>query len=296
VLTLQQRVIENTRFDLGGFVYQHMDTSNQASNTLVAVSNLTFYRGDRLIFDNISLQFQRGKITAIMGPSGTGKTTLLKLIGGQLQPQRGEVFVNGQNVHQLPRAQLFELRKKMGMLFQSGALLTDMSVFDNVAFPLREHTHLPESMIRSLVLMKLQAIGLRGARDLMPNELSGGMARRVALARAIALDPMMIMYDEPFTGQDPISLGVLLHLIKSLNAALGLTSIVVSHDVRETMTIADMVYVIADGKVIDSGPPAQLEQSQSAWVQQFINGAMDGPVHFHYPATDYADDLLSYSA
>ena len=198
-----------------------MDNSNQSSNSIVVINNLTFYRGDRLIFDNISLQFERAKITAIMGPSGTGKTTLLKLIGGQLQPKRGEISVNGQNIQQLKRAQLFELRKKMGMLFQSGALLTDMSVFDNVAFPLREHTHLPESMIRTLVLMKLQAIGLRGAKNLMPSELSGGMARRVALARAIVLDPMMIMYDEPFTGQDPISKGVLLHLIKSLNTTLG---------------------------------------------------------------------------
>lgn len=271
-----------------------MDTEHQAPTPLVAVKNLSFYRGDRLIFDNVSLQFQRGHITAIMGPSGTGKTTLLKLIGGQLQPDRGEIFVNNQNVHRLPRAQLFELRKKMGMLFQSGALLTDMSVFDNVAFPLREHTQLPESMIRTLVLMKLQAIGLRGAKDLMPSELSGGMARRVALARAIALDPMMIMYDEPFTGQDPISLGVLLHLIKSLNSALHLTSIIVSHDVRETMTIADYLYIVADGKVVDHGTPTQIKQSASAWVQQFIQGAMDGPVHFHYPASDYAGDLLSY--
>lgn len=273
-----------------------MESNNQVNDTLVIVEHLTFHRGDRLIFDDISLQFQRGKITAIMGPSGTGKTTLLKLIGGQLQPNQGQIVVNGQNVHKLQRAQLFELRKKMGMLFQSGALLTDMSVFDNVAFPLREHTQLPESLIRSLVLMKLQAIGLRGARNLMPNELSGGMARRVALARAIVLDPMMIMYDEPFTGQDPISLGVLLHLIKSLNMALGLTSIVVSHDVREILAIADYIYVIADGKVVDHGSPTGLKQSQSDWVQQFILGAMDGPVHFHYPAKNYADDLLSYSA
>jgi phospholipid/cholesterol/gamma-HCH transport system ATP-binding protein len=276
-------------------LFQRMDIRHQSSNTIVAINNLTFYRGDRLIFDDISLRFQRAKITAIMGPSGTGKTTLLKLIGGQLQPNHGEVVVDGQNVQQLNRAQLFELRKKMGMLFQSGALLTDMSVYDNVAFPLREHTHLSESMIRSLVLMKLQAIGLRGARDLMPSELSGGMARRVALARAIALDPMMIMYDEPFTGQDPISLGVLLHLIKSLNATLGLTSIIVSHDVREILTIADYIYVVSDGKVIDHGSSLQIQQSESLWVQQFIKGAMDGPVHFHYPAPDYMDDLLSYA-
>lgn len=273
-----------------------MDSRNQPNTPLVTVNNLTFYRGDRLIFDHISMQFQRGHITAIMGPSGTGKTTLLKLIGGQLTPMYGEVFVDNQNVHALPRTQLFELRKKMGMLFQSGALLTDMSVFDNVAFPLREHTQLPESMIRTLVLMKLHAVGLRGARDLMPSELSGGMARRVALARAIALDPMMIMYDEPFTGQDPISLGALLHLIKSLNTTLNLTSIIVSHDVRETMTIADYLYIMAGGRVIDHGTPAQIERSSSAWVQQFIQGKMDGPVHFHYPASDYANDLLSYDA
>jgi phospholipid/cholesterol/gamma-HCH transport system ATP-binding protein len=228
-----------------------------------------------------------------MGPSGTGKTTLLKLIGGQLFPEQGTVIVDDNNVHQLRRSELYNLRKRMGMLFQSGALLTDMSVFDNVAFPLREHTHLPESMIRTLVLMKLQAVGLRGARDLMPNELSGGMARRVALARAIALDPMMIMYDEPFTGQDPISKGALVHLIKSLNTILGLTSIIVSHDVQETAAIADYIYVISEGKVVGRGTPKEIEQSDSDWVQQFMTGTADGPVHFHYPAKDYVDDLLS---
>lgn len=270
-----------------------MDNSDSPQNTLVSVRNLTFSRGNKKIFDNISLDFKRGKITAIMGPSGTGKTTLLKLIGGQLFPEQGVVTVDGQNVHRLRRADLYELRKRMGMLFQSGALLTDMSVYDNVAFPLREHTHLTESMIRSLVLMKLQAVGLRGAHALMPNELSGGMARRVALARAIALDPMMILYDEPFTGQDPISMGVLVLLIKALNETLGLTSIIVSHDVHETAQIADYIYVIADGKVVDHGTPAQIEQSSSEWVQQFMKGAADGPVHFHYPAKDYVDDLLS---
>ena len=304
MLTLRQLVIENTRFNLNSTVFRfnnatsfplNMDISNKSNDTLVAINQLTFYRGDRLIFDNISLQLQRGKITAIMGPSGTGKTTLLKLIGGQLSPKQGSVVVDGHNVHQIERTQLYQLRKKMGMLFQSGALLTDMSVYDNVAFPLREHTHLSESMIRSLVLMKLQAVGLRGARDLMPSELSGGMARRVALARAIVLDPMMIMYDEPFTGQDPISLGVLLHLIKSLNTTLGLTSIIVSHDVRETSDIADYIYIIDNGKIIDHGTPTQIQQSESEWVQQFINGDMDGPVHFHYPAPDYVDDLLSYA-
>ncbi len=272
-----------------------MENSHNVSHNLVSVHNLSFYHGQRKIFDNISMNFERGKITAIMGPSGTGKTTLLKLIGGQLVPSNGKVIVDGQNVQQLTRTQLYELRKKMGMLFQSGALLTDLNVYDNVAFPLREHTHLPESMIRTLVLMKLQAIGLRGARNLMPNELSGGMARRVALARAIALDPLMIMYDEPFTGQDPISLGVLLHLIKALNTTLGLTSIIVSHDVHETSAIADYIYVISDGKVVDQGTPQDIKHSDSDWVQQFMNGDADGPVHFHYPAPDYVDDLLSYS-
>lgn len=270
-----------------------MENSVSSQNPLVSVRNLSFSRGDRKIFDDISLDIQRGKITAIMGPSGTGKTTLLKLIGGQLAPDAGTVEVDGRNVHRLRRAELYELRKRMGMLFQSGALLTDMSVYDNVAFPLREHTHLPESMIRTLVLMKLQAVGLRGARNLMPNELSGGMARRIALARAIALDPMMIMYDEPFTGQDPISMGALVHLIKSLNTTLNLTSIIVSHDVQETSAIADYIYLISGGKVVGQGTPSEIAASESPWVQQFMNGSADGPVHFHYPAKDYLDDLLS---
>ncbi|WP_027160147.1 ABC transporter ATP-binding protein [Methylobacter luteus] len=269
-----------------------MDNSVSSQNSLVSVHNLSFSRGNKKIFDDISLEFERGKITAIMGPSGTGKTTLLKLIGGQLFPSQGSVTVDGQNVHRLRRSELYNLRKRMGMLFQSGALLTDMNVYDNVAFPLREHTHLPESMIRTLVLMKLQAVGLRGARNMMPNELSGGMARRIALARAIALDPMMIMYDEPFTGQDPISMGALVHLIKSLNNTLGLTSIIVSHDVHETAAIADYIYVLSEGKIIGEGTPKEIQQSKSEWVQQFMTGAADGPVHFHYPATDYVDDLL----
>jgi phospholipid/cholesterol/gamma-HCH transport system ATP-binding protein len=270
-----------------------MENSVSSQNSLVSVQNLSFYRGNKKIFDDISLEFERGKVTAIMGPSGTGKTTLLKLIGGQLFPKQGSVTVDGNNVHRLRRSELYNLRKRIGMLFQSGALLTDMNVFDNVAFPLREHTHLPESMIRTLVLMKLQAVGLRGARNLMPNELSGGMARRIALARAIALDPMMIMYDEPFTGQDPISKGALVQLIKSLNNILGLTSIIVSHDVQETAAIADYIYVISEGKVVGQGTPKEIEQSESEWVQQFMTGAADGPVHFHYPAKDYVDDLLS---
>lgn len=270
-----------------------MPTSTSPENNIVTVKNLTFSRGPKKIFDDISLDIRRGKITAIMGPSGTGKTTLLKLIGGQLQPDAGQVHFDGQNVHQLKTADLYKLRKRMGMLFQSGALLTDMSVYDNVAFPLREHTQLPESMIRTLVLMKLHAVGLRGARDLLPNELSGGMARRVALARAIALDPLMILYDEPFTGQDPISMGALVHLIQALNNILGLTSIIVSHDVQETAMIADYIYVLSGGKIVGEGTPKQLERSDSEWVQQFMNGNADGPVHFHYPANNYLDDLLA---
>lgn len=270
-----------------------MSADRRTQNSLVSVRGLSFSRGDNPIFTDVSMDFERGKVTAIMGPSGTGKTTLLKLIGGQLQPSQGTIIVDGNDVHRLRRKDLFDLRKRIGMLFQSGALLTDMNVYDNVAFPLREHTKLPESMIRSLVLMKLQAVGLRGARELMPNELSGGMARRVALARAIALDPMMIMYDEPFTGQDPISKGVLVHLIKSLNVTLGLTTIIVSHDVSETAAIADYIYVVSGGKVIGEGTPAEIKHSDSDWVQQFMEGSVDGPVHFHYPARDMHDDLLS---
>ncbi|MFT6624373.1 MAG: phospholipid/cholesterol/gamma-HCH transport system ATP-binding protein [Cycloclasticus sp.] len=259
---------------------------------LIKIRNVHFSRGSKLIFDGIDMDIQRGKVTVIMGPSGTGKTTLLKIIGGQLRPSSGSVEVDGENVHKLTHRQLYQLRKRMGMLFQSGALLTDISVFENVAFPLREHTDLPEPMIRHLVLMKLQAVGLRGARDLMPSELSGGMARRVALARAIALDPMMIMYDEPFTGQDPISMGILVKLIKLLNDALDLTSIVVSHDVREACAIADYIYLVSGGKVIEHGSPEQLANSDSEWSQQFMQGLADGPVPFHYAAKDYAKDLL----
>jgi phospholipid/cholesterol/gamma-HCH transport system ATP-binding protein len=257
------------------------------------VRGLRFSRGERAIFDGVDLDLERGKVTAIMGPSGTGKTTLLRLIGGQLRPDAGTVLVDGQDVHRLSRERLFALRKRIGMLFQSGALLTDLSVFDNVAFPLREHTALPESMVRDLVLMKLEAVGLRGARHLMPAELSGGMARRVALARAIALDPMIVLYDEPFTGQDPISMGVLLQLIRKLNDTLRLTSVVVSHDVAETARIADYVYVISEGRVVGEGTPAALGKSSSPYVQQFLGGLADGPVPFHYPALGYVEDLLS---
>jgi len=259
---------------------------------LVKIRGLRFSRGDRVIFDGVDIDIPRGKITAIMGPSGTGKTTLLKLIGGQLRPHAGSIEVDGENIHGLNTGDLYRLRMRMGMLFQSGALLTDISVFDNVAYPLREHTRLPESVIRKLVLLKLEAVGLRGARDLMPSELSGGMARRVALARAIALDPMMIMYDEPFTGQDPISMGVLVKLIRALNDASRLSSIIVSHDVQETAAIADLIYVISDGRVVDHGPPAYLMDSATEWTGQFMHGLADGPVPFHYPAPDLVPDLL----
>ncbi len=266
---------------------------SQHDNTapLVEVRELCFGYGRRLIFDHIDLDIPRGKVTAIMGPSGTGKTTLLRLIGGQIRPASGSIRFDGVDVHQQSRSGLYDLRKRMGMLFQNGALLTDLSVFENVAFPLREHTQLPESMIRDLVLMKLEAVGLRGARDLAVDELSGGMARRVALARAIALDPEMVMYDEPFTGQDPISLGVLARLIRTLNQALGLTSIVVSHDVAELLSIADQVCVLSGSKVIAQGTPDQVRQSVDTRARQFLDGQPDGPVAFHYPAPPLAQDF-----
>jgi phospholipid/cholesterol/gamma-HCH transport system ATP-binding protein len=260
---------------------------------LIEIRDLHFARGRRKIFDGVDIQIPRGRVTAIMGPSGSGKTTLLKLIGGQLRPDRGQILVDGLDVHALSHAELYRLRKRMGMLFQTGALLTDLSVFDNVAFPLREHTRLTERMITDLVLMKLEAVGLRGARDLMPSQLSGGMARRVALARAIALDPMMIMYDEPFTGQDPISMGVLVQLIRRLNENLTITSIIVSHDVAETGSISDYVYLIADGKIVGQGSAIELLESDSRWVQQFMSGAPDGPVPFHYPAPDFLEELMA---
>ena len=244
---------------------------------VVKIRGLRFSRGARLIFDGVDMDIFPGKITAIMGPSGTGKTTLLKLIAGQLKPERGTVEVFGRPVHRLRRGALYALRRRMGMLFQSGALLTDMTVFDNVAFPLREHTGLSEPLIRHLVLLKLNAVGLRNARDLMPAQLSGGMARRVALARAIALDPDMVLYDEPFTGQDPISMGILVRLIRNLNTVLGVCGIVVSHDVAETLSIADYAYVIAAGKVIAADAPAALAASKDPWIRQFLDGS-DNPV------------------
>ncbi len=259
---------------------------------IVEIRNMTFTRGTRQIFDDISLKIPRGRITAIMGPSGTGKTTLLKLIGGQLNPDSGQILLDDQNIPTLNRRDLFIVRERMGMLFQSGALFTDMNVFDNVAFPIRVHTDLPEEMIRDVVLMKLQAVGLRGATALMPSELSGGMARRVALARAISLDPDIVMYDEPFTGQDPIAMGVLVNLIKKLNQALGHTSIIVSHDIQETLSIADYIYVLSDGKVIAEGTPEVLKQQDSEQVRQFVDGLPDGPVPFHYPAPQLMEELM----
>lgn len=226
-----------------------------------------------------------------MGPSGCGKTTLLRLIGAQLAPDAGTITVQGKDIATLSNNELFNMRRHMGMLFQSGALFTDLTVYENVAFPLREHTTLPESMIHDLVLMKLHAVGLRGAHGLMPSELSGGMARRVALARAIALDPDFIMYDEPFTGQDPISMGVLVKLVRMLNDALGITSILVSHDIHETISIADNVFLVSNGKVVGAGSPKELAASNDPWVRQFMQGLPDGPVPFHYPTRGYADDL-----
>lgn len=263
------------------------------SDKLVKVENLYFNRGDKVIFSGVNLSLRKGKITALLGPSGTGKTTLLHLLGGQLQPKSGSVQVFGQEVPDLGRNELFKLRSRMGVLFQSGALFTDMSVYENVAFPLRVHTSLPASMIRDLVLIKLEAVGLRGARNLMPAELSGGMARRVALARAIALDPELLMYDEPFAGQDPISMGVLVQLVKRLNQALGLTSVIVSHDLKETLSIADYAYILADGKVVAEGTPAELAASSKEEVLQFVGGLPDGPVAFNYPAVSFAEDLFA---
>ncbi len=269
------------------------DTAFPGDDPLITVRGLSFCHGDRVIFQDISLAIPRGQVTAIMGPSGTGKTTLLRLFSGQIRPDAGRIEVDGACIHELGRRELYELRKRMGMLFQSGALFTDLNVFDNVAFPLREHTRLSARLIRILTLTKLEAVGLRGARDLMPAELSGGMARRVALARAIALDPMMILYDEPFAGQDPISMGVLMKLIRTLNDALGLTSIIVSHDVKETVAIADYIYLISNGCVVEQGAPEALMRSASPWVDQFVHALPDGPVPFHYPAPCYATDLLA---
>lgn len=261
------------------------------SATLVRVRDLRTVLGCKVIFDGVSLDIPRGKITAIMGPSGTGKTTLLRHLTGQLLPDSGDVFVDGQNVPKLSRDELFKLRERIGYLFQNSALLTDLSVFENVAFPLREHARLPEELIHALVLTKLQAVGLRGAAQLSPGELSGGMARRVALARAIVRDPMLILYDEPFVGLDPIALNQVLKLIRTLNQTLGITSVLVAHEFAAVRQIADLVYLIAGGKVAAHGTVDELMADTSPWTRQFFGGESDGPVPFHYPARDYAEDL-----
>ena len=262
-----------------------------ADDPIVTLQDLHFSRGSKKIFQGMHLHVPRGKITAIMGPSGVGKSTLLRLITGQVRPLQGRVVVNGQDVNQLSRAALKRLRRHMGLMFQEGALFTDMNVFDNVAFLLKEHTRLSPSMIRDLVLMKLEAVGLRGAESLMISQLSGGMARRVALARAMMLDPELMMYDEPFTGQDPINRGVLIKLIREMNQAMQMTSVIVSHDVHEVSALADYVYILANTKIIAQGEPQELLDSQDAQVRQFMQGLPDGPVPFRYPASPFASAL-----
>lgn len=261
------------------------------TSALVECRNLSFGYGERRILDGVSFTVPRGKVTALMGASGGGKTTVLRLVGGQVRPQGGELSFDGEDVAGLDRDGLYRIRRRMGMLFQFGALFTDLSVYDNVAFPLREHAGLPENLVRDIVLMKLNAVGLRGARDLMPSQVSGGMARRVALARAIALDPDLVMYDEPFAGLDPISLGTAASLIRRLNDTLGITSIVVSHDLEETFHIADQVIVLANGKVAAQGTPAEVRASTDPLVHQFVHAEPEGPVHFHYPGVSVAEDF-----
>ncbi len=263
-----------------------------SSEPLVRITGLSFAYDRRPVLSGIDMEIPRGSVVAIMGGSGCGKTTTLRLIGGQLRPTSGEVRIAGQAVHELDQDGLYAMRRRMGMLFQFGALFTDMSVFDNVAFQIREHTNLPEEAIADLVLMKLNAVGLRGARHLMPSELSGGMARRVALARAIALDPMLMMYDEPFAGLDPISLGVVGQLIRRLNDALGASSIIVTHDIQESLLIVDYIYFLSEGRVVAEGTPAQIRASTDPWVHQFVWAEPDGPVPFHYAADSYRDVIL----
>ena len=264
-------------------------------DVLVDIRDVQFARGDRPILKGVTMAIRRGSVTAIMGGSGCGKTTLLNLIGGSLKPDSGAILVDGISVPDLSTNDLFELRKRMALLFQTGALFTDLSLFENVAFPIREHTRLPEPILRKVVLMKLETVGLRGARDLMPSELSGGMARRAALARAIALEPMMIMYDEPFTGLDPISKGVIGKLIRELNQSLGITPIVVSHDVAETCLISDYAYLMGDGRIMGEGTPAEVQRSGSEHVRQFMDGLPDGPVPYQYPAEAYLEDLTRWN-
>ncbi|TNC96987.1 MAG: putative ABC transport system ATP-binding protein [Gallionellaceae bacterium] len=261
-------------------------------SALVEINDVNFSYDQRAILKGINMSFGKGKVIAVMGGSGCGKTTLLRLIGGALKPTRGAIKIDGQTIHELDDRGLYEMRRKMGVLFQFGALFTDMSVFDNVAFQMREHTNLPEDIIHDLVMLKLHAVGLRGTHDLMPAELSGGMARRVALARTVALDPMLILYDEPFAGLDPISLSVVGQLIRRLNDALGATSVVVTHDVQESLKIVDYVYFIADGVIVAEGTPDAIRASDKPFVHQFVHGEMDGPIPFHYPGTtSYAQDL-----
>ncbi len=268
-----------------------MSAPTHPNDALVELRDVTFGYGERAVLRDLSLTVPRGRVTALMGASGGGKTTVLRLIGGQQRAQRGEVLVGGKDVGAMDESQLYAARRRMGMLFQFGALFTDLSVYDNVAFPLREHTTLPEALVRDIVLMKLDAVGLRGARELMPGQISGGMARRVALARAIALDPELVMYDEPFAGLDPISLGTAARLIRQLNDALGITSIVVSHDVQETFLIADQVIILADGQVAAQGTPDELRASALPLVRQFIGLDIDGPVQFHYPGPTVEQDF-----
>jgi len=258
---------------------------------LVEIRDLHFAYGDRPILSGLEMDFPRGKVIAVMGGSGSGKTTILRLIGGQLVPSRGSIAVDGVAIDFNDNAGLYRMRRNMGMLFQHGALFTDLTVFENVAFPIREHGNLPEELLRDLVLMKLQAVGLRNAAQLKPAEISGGMARRVALARAVALDPQLIMYDEPFAGLDPISMGVTANLIRRLNDALGSTSILVSHDVHESFSIADYVYFLSQGKIVAHGTPQQMAASSDPYVKQFVHAEADGPVPFHYPGRSLADDL-----
>ena len=275
----------------GAAVAQSSATSSEIAVLLDAV---TFgYDAAHTVLDGISMSIPRGKVVAIMGGSGCGKTTIFRLIGGQLRPRSGRVIVGGLSVPDLDRDALFALRRKFGVLFQFGALFTDMTVFENVAFTMREHTDLPEELVRDLVLMKLHAVGLRGAAQLMPSELSGGMARRVALARAIALDPMLVLYDEPFAGLDPISLGVVGQLIRKLNDALGITSVVVTHDVYESMKIVDYMYFVSEGRIVAEGTPDAMRTTADAFVRQFIDAEADGPVPFHYPAPPYRDEVFA---
>ena len=258
---------------------------------LVELKHLTFGYGERVILDDISLSVPRGKVTALLGASGGGKTTVLRLIGGQNRAQSGQLLFDGQDVTPMNQKQIYAARRRMGMLFQFGALFADLNVFENVAFPLREHTDLPEVLLRDIVLMKLNAVGLRGARDLMPSEVSGGMARRIALARAIALDPELVMYDEPFSGLDPISLGTAARLIRHLNDSMGLTSIFVSHELEQTFAIADHVIILANGKVATEGTPDEVRKSKDPLVYQYVNALPDGPVRFDYPAVTVEEDF-----